>query len=118
MSALRKKLIRLAHDNPGKVREALLPLLKQGAAAFEAKRILADLEKAGLGKLSAAEDFRWVLRKTPGDRDEIGMAALTLRDDLKRKSFLDRNVVGGYDERALPGLVRRLSNLAAAATGW
>jgi len=33
MASLRGKLIRLAHENPGKIREAILPLLQEKIAA-------------------------------------------------------------------------------------
>ena len=38
MAALREKLIRLAHENPGKIRNAILPLLQQEKTAAEPVR--------------------------------------------------------------------------------
>lgn len=35
MDPLRKQVIRIAHENPGEVREALLPLLKEGGGRWE-----------------------------------------------------------------------------------
>ena len=43
MMSLRKRLIRLAHENPGKIREAVLPLLKESR-----KKLTRDDLRAGL----------------------------------------------------------------------
>jgi len=54
MSDLRKQLIRLAHENPGKVREAILPLLKR--SALSDARIKALSRGPGV-KTIAVENF-------------------------------------------------------------
>lgn len=58
MSDLRKKLIRLAHENPGKVRDAILPLLKQADLRLSKKdkeviKAFADKKSAESKKLTS-----------------------------------------------------------------
>jgi|GEM_PF-2102138 len=54
MSDLRKRLIRLAHANPGKIRDAVLPLLRQ--AGLSDARIQALARQPGV-KAVAVENF-------------------------------------------------------------
>jgi len=88
MSHLRKQLIRLAHENPGEVREAVLPLLKEAAwkppkltktlarmvAEESAKHLIADALNESLtkGKGRGLEKIREALAKTVIRRDSRG----------------------------------------------
>jgi hypothetical protein len=73
---LKEKLIRLAHSNPGKVRNAILPLLKEGGAAMHKvnvtpTRFLASKKvKAVTAQGATVRDFNNILahRLTRYDR--------------------------------------------------
>jgi len=47
MSSLRSHLIRLAHENPGEVRDAILPLLKEAAKKLGKPEIIHGMKYGG-----------------------------------------------------------------------
>ena len=90
MSNLRSDLIKLAHDNPGEVQDALLPLLRKASFPKEVGKSL-DLARAAHQEWNKAVSSAYqeisFMRGAPGQ----GEAAMVLRNLVVKG---DRNMQG------------------------
>jgi len=122
MSTLRDDLIKLAHDNPGRIRNALLPILKKASSGDLPSKLKDALQKAKAKSRSdkpfdlgvfAGVSFAWqiAIGKTAGSNDPHEQARTLIEDQRGFFRELDKHLAdirkGFQDaEKQLIGLDR------------